>query len=61
MLADAAPRFLTRDIVGASAAVYSNFRKTDVAYGGEKARTPLSEYQAHFQGEQIDVAKQRMM
>jgi len=43
-----APRYMTHDVVSCSASVNSNFRKTDVALGGERMATVNSEYQDNF-------------
>jgi len=43
-----APRFLTHDVVSATSSLFSNFRKTAVAWPGEPALMPRSEYQQKF-------------
>jgi len=44
----AAPRYCTHDTVSATSSIYSNFRKTNVAWAGERSTLPQSEYRDRY-------------
>lgn len=46
---DAAPRFMTHDVVSTSSSTYSNFRKTTVSLGVVPSEMDTSEYMGRYQ------------